>query len=128
LWVVFAFLDPDPDCESRPGYGFRDPLNPDPQHRSFLPGHTPRWLRRRLIVGNSTIRRPTTVQILVLAPVRTDVSEIDVVQALHAPNDHVQLIVVGPADMSQLKKHCTMQLGSFTVPSDSRRTIHIIGI
>jgi hypothetical protein len=79
---------------------------PDPQHCSFPPGHTPRWLRRWLIVGTSTIRRSTTiVQILVLAPVRTDVSEIDVVQALHAPNDHVQLIVVGPADMSQLQKY-----------------------
>ncbi len=49
------------------------------------------------------MRRPTTVQVLILAPVRTDVSEIDVVQALHASNDHVQLIVVGPADI-RLKK------------------------
>jgi hypothetical protein len=25
LWVIFALLDPDPDCESGPGYGSRDP-------------------------------------------------------------------------------------------------------
>jgi hypothetical protein len=38
LWAVFALLDPDPDCESRSGYGSRDPIEfgsnpyPDPQH------------------------------------------------------------------------------------------------
>jgi hypothetical protein len=30
LWVIFALLDPDPDCESGFGYGSRDPSNPDP--------------------------------------------------------------------------------------------------
>ncbi len=33
LWVIFALLDPDPDCESGFGYGSRDPIesgsNPD---------------------------------------------------------------------------------------------------
>jgi hypothetical protein len=26
LWVIFALLDLDPDCESGFGYGFRDPV------------------------------------------------------------------------------------------------------
>jgi hypothetical protein len=26
LWVIFALLDPDPDCESGSGYGSRDPI------------------------------------------------------------------------------------------------------
>jgi hypothetical protein len=36
LWVIFALLDPDPDCESGSGYASKDPIesgsNPDPQH------------------------------------------------------------------------------------------------
>jgi hypothetical protein len=30
LWIIFALLDPDPDCKSGSGYGSRDPLNSDP--------------------------------------------------------------------------------------------------
>ncbi len=26
LWVIFALQDPNPDCESGPGYGSRDPI------------------------------------------------------------------------------------------------------
>jgi hypothetical protein len=26
LWVIFALLEPDPDCESGSGYGSRDPI------------------------------------------------------------------------------------------------------
>jgi hypothetical protein len=26
FWAIFALLDPDPDCESRYGYGSRDPI------------------------------------------------------------------------------------------------------
>jgi hypothetical protein len=37
LWIIFALLDSDPDCES--GSGSRDPTesgsNPDPQHWSY---------------------------------------------------------------------------------------------
>ncbi len=38
LWVMFALLDPGPDCESGSGYGFRGTIEsgsnpaPDPQH------------------------------------------------------------------------------------------------
>jgi hypothetical protein len=36
FWLIFALLDPHPDCKSGSGYGSRDPIesgsDPDPQH------------------------------------------------------------------------------------------------
>jgi hypothetical protein len=36
FWVILALLDPDPDCESGPGYGARDLWKKTNKIQSFL--------------------------------------------------------------------------------------------
>jgi hypothetical protein len=37
LWVIFALLGPDPDCESGSGYGSRDPIESGSGYGRYLP-------------------------------------------------------------------------------------------